>query len=296
MYRVQHNYFFLWASAFPAIRIGLEAYSPLHLTLLRLLVGSLALVIFALITRMRLPHIKDIPMILLLGGFGFAAYHTALNYGEMTVSAGAASLIISTAPIFTALLSLFFFKERLKISAWIGAVVSLLGVAFISLGSSDHLHLNSGALFVLIAAFVESIYFAFQKPYLKKYGSLAFTTYCLWAGTLFMLIFLPGLGEEIMAAPFKVTLNVVYLGIFPTVIAYIALAYVTSRVGASEATSSLYLIPALAFIISWIWLGESPTQLTIIGGCITLFGVFLANMKKGENSKSHSQSKIETKF
>lgn len=56
-----------------------------------------------------------------------------------------------------------------------------------------------------------------------------------------------------------------YLGLFPTVIPYLALVYVTSRVGASEATSSLYLTPALTFVIAWVWLGEVPTTVSVIG-------------------------------
>lgn len=97
-----------------------------------------------------------------------------------------------------------------------------------------------------------------------------------------MLVFLPGLGEAIVSAPVDITLSVVYLGLFPTVLPYLALAYVISRVGASEATSSLFLTPVMAFVIAWIWLGEVPTLLSVIGGVITLLGVLLANMKSGE--------------
>src|SRR5699024_3844964 len=98
--------------------------------------------------------------------------------------------------------------------------------------------------------------------------------------TLFMLIFSPGLGEAIAQAPIHKTLVVVYLGVFPTVIPYFTLAYIISRTVASEATSSLYLTPVFAFLIAWIWLGEVPHFYTIAGGLITLFGVFLANLKK----------------
>ncbi len=72
-----------------------------------------------------------------------------------------------------------------------------------------------------------------------------------------MLIFLPGVYQEILAAPLEVNLSVIYLGVFPTVLPYIALAYIISRAGASEATSSLYLTPITACFIAWIWLGRS---------------------------------------
>lgn len=276
---------FLWASAFTGIRVGLEAYTPEQLSLLRLLVGSAALVVLALFCRMRLPEAKDIPIILLLGGLGFAVYHTALNYGEITVSAGPASLLVSTTPIFAAVLSLIFFRERFGMWGWIGSIVGFMGVALISLGTGDALSMNSGALLILLGSFSESLYFVFQRTYVKKYGFLAFTTYTIWAGTLFMLVFLPGLGEAVRIAPLEVTLSVVYLALFPTVLPYLALAYLTSRLGASEATSSLYLTPAVAFAIAWIWLGEVPSLLSIAGGIITLIGVLVSTIKVGKERK-----------
>ncbi len=93
-----------------------------------------------------------------------------------------------------------------------------------------------------------------------------------------MLFFLPGLTSEITKSSIESTLSIVYLGLIPTVIPYLALAYVTSRVGASEATSSLYLTPALAFVIAWMWLGEVPTILSVVGGAITLFGVLFIHI------------------
>ncbi|MED4475791.1 DMT family transporter [Oceanobacillus caeni] len=94
-----------------------------------------------------------------------------------------------------------------------------------------------------------------------------------------MVIFLPGLGSEISSASMSSTLAVIYLGLFSTVLPYFALAYVTSKVGAAEATSSLYLTPLVAIIISWVWLGEIPTLLSIVGGVLTLIGVSISNLK-----------------
>lgn len=270
----------LWGSAFPGIRAALTVYSPEHISLLRLLVGSLVLLILAIILRIRLPDIRDLPIIFLLGFLGFSVYQTALNYGEQTISAGVASLLVSTTPIFTALLALAFFREKFGIKGWLGAFIGFIGVAFISLGGSiENFSFNVGVMFVLLASFSESIYFVFQQYYLKKYGIITFTMYAIWAGTCFMLVYTPGLGKALSDAPMDITMIIIYLGIFPTVIPYIALAYITSRTGASEATSSLYLTPAFAFLIAWVWLGELPTIYAITGGIITLVGVFVSTMK-----------------
>ncbi|MGG1348794.1 EamA family transporter [Bacillus subtilis] len=265
----------LWASAFPGIRAGLEGYTPEHLALFRLLIGSMALLLFAVLTQMRLPDLKDIPAIFLLGFLGFALYHILLNIGEKTVSAGAASLLVTTTPIFSAILSRLFFSEHFGFTKWIGSVISLLGVSLIAFGTGDNTYSLKGFLVILLAAFSESVYFVFQPSYIKKYGFIPFVTFTIWGGTIPMLIFLPGFGSEVIDASLNATLSIVYLGLLPTVVPYFALAYVTSLVGASEATLSLYVTPALALIISWFWIGEVPTLISLLGGVVTVGGVCL---------------------
>ncbi|MEC1259775.1 EamA family transporter [Bacillus swezeyi] len=270
---------FLWASAFPGIRAGLEDYAPQHLTLLRLLSGSAALVVMAAAIRMRLPHAKDIPIILLLGFLGFSAYHTLLNLGEETVSAGMASLLVATTPIFSALLARLFFAERFGAAKWIGSCISFLGVGLISLGTGNFAHSAASILFILLAAISESLYFVFQERHIKKYGFIPFVTYTIWGGTIPMLFFLPGMAEELGNASIQSTASVVYLGLLPTVVPYFALAYITSRVGAAEAAVSLYLTPALTLIISWIWFGEVPAFFSLLGGMVTIAGVLFTYRK-----------------
>ncbi|WP_432613376.1 DMT family transporter [Cytobacillus firmus] len=269
----------LWASAFPGIRAGLESYSPEHLALFRLLIGSAALGVLALVTKMRLPDIRDLPAIFMLGFLGFTVYHTALNIGEKSVSAGPASFIVSMTPIFSAALAALFLKEIFGMVRWAGSAVSFAGVALISLATGGGVELQSGILFILLASISESIFFVFQTKYFDKYGFLAFTAYTVWAGTIFMLIYLPGLGNEIFHASAESTLSVLYLGVFPTVIPYIALAFLASIGGASEAVSSLYLTPVMAFVIAWVWLGEVPAMLSIAGGLIALAGVVIIHRK-----------------
>jgi len=89
---------FFWASAYAGIRASLEAFGPGQVALARLLVASVVLVLYALVKRLRLPETKDLPATLISGFLAFAVYHVALNYGEITVSAGAAGVLIATAP------------------------------------------------------------------------------------------------------------------------------------------------------------------------------------------------------
>lgn len=273
----------LWGSAFPAIRVALESYTPYHLALFRMLIASVALLIFAFSMKFRLPDKKDIPIFLLLGFSGMVIYHTFLNLGERTVDAGMASLLVSTTPILSAILAALFLKEKFHRFGWIGSFTAFLGVALISIGSGGKFQFEWGVLLILLAAFGESFYFVFQSSYLKKYGFLPFTTYTILAGTLCMLPFSKGIWPAIQQASIESTLVVAYLGFFPTLIPYFAIAYVTSKQGASEATSSLYLTPLVAIIISWLWLGEIPPIQSLIGGILALLGVSITTIQPKKN-------------
>jgi len=270
---------FFWAAAFAGIRAGLDSYGPGALALFRLLVASAALAVYAAIVRMRLPEVRDLPAIFLAGFLALAFYHTALSFGQLTVSAGAASLLINTAPIFTALLAATVLGERLEPIGWIGMLASFVGAALISVGEAEGYALDLGVIPILLAAIAVSVYLILQRPYLAKYGPLAFTTYAVWAGTLCTIVFLPGLVTDLGHATPQATLAVIFLGVFPTAVAYVTYAYAFSRMPAPVAVSFLYLIPALAFLIAWLWLGEVPTLLSVIGGVISLAGIVVVNTR-----------------
>lgn len=275
---------FLWASAFPMIKIALNDFTAENVSSLRLIIACLILLSVACIKKIPLPELKDIPIILLLGFCGFTVYHTALSFGEYHVSAGIASLIVSTTPIFSALLATYFLKERFSKLAWLGSFVAFIGVAFISLGNGETLHaMILGVVLVLLASIGESIYFAFQTNYLKKYGFIPFTIYTIIAGSLFMIVFLPGAIGELKTASMSSIVSILYLGIFPTVIPYIALAYTIKKVGVSDATMSLYLTPAVSLILAYVLLGEIPNIVAIIGGIITLIGVTITSNHSKES-------------
>jgi drug/metabolite transporter (DMT)-like permease len=132
----------LWASAFAGIRAGLRAYSPGQLAVLRFVVASVVLAVYASVAHFRRPEGRDIPGFVLSGIIGISFYNLALNYGETRVTAGAASLLIASVPIWTALLASFTLHERLTPRRWMGILVSFAGVALITSGEGRGIHIS----------------------------------------------------------------------------------------------------------------------------------------------------------
>lgn len=269
----------LWAAAFAGIRAGLESYDPGQVALLRFGTASAALAAYALLTRMRPPDRRDLAVIFLAGFLGITVYHVSLNYGEQTVQAGAAALLISTSPVFTAMFSTRFLGERLTSWGWIGITIAFAGAVVIAFAQGGGMSFNANALLILIAAVSTSLYFIVSKPPLRRYSALEFTTYAIWAGTIPMLVFLPGLVEQFPDALPSSTAAVVFMGLFPGAISYVLWSYALSKMPASVLSTFLYFQPVNAAIIAWIWLGEIPTALTVAGGAVSLLGVALVNTK-----------------
>jgi drug/metabolite transporter (DMT)-like permease len=284
----------LWASAFAGIKAGLTAYGPGQVALLRFGTASLVLAAYALVVRMRLPARRDLPRLIIAGITGITIYHVALNYGEMKVSAGAASLLIAAGPIFTALMSVAFLGERLRWIGWVGIAISFTGVALISFGEGGGFTFEPAALLVLVSAVSTSVYFIVSKEPLTRYSALEMTSYAIWLGTVPMLVFLPGLVSQMGAASAPATLAVIYLGVFPGAIAYVLWSYALARMPASLLSTFLYLSPALAILIAWIWIGEVPEALTLVGGALAVAGVVVVNTRgSGEQRETRVEAMTE---
>ena len=269
---------FLWASAFVGIRAGMQDYSPEGLALLRYIVASICMgIVYFWWPKRNVIPFRDVIALLGVGVFGIGVYNLSLNYGELSISSGTASFIISQSPVITAILALFFLREELKFTHVLGFMASIFGVALITLGEKGGFNYDSGLFYILIATFAGSCYSVLQKPFLKKYHAIETTTYAIWGGTLFLAFYTPHLRNDLAHASLNTTLIVIYLGVFPAALGYVGWSYVLSAIPVSRAVSFLYFTPVAATVLGWVWLNESPARLSILGGLIAILGVWLVN-------------------
>jgi len=281
----------VWSSAFPAIKIALTSYTPAELACLRYLVASVALLACTGGRISPLPQKRDILRFLVCGVLGISLYNIALAFGEKTVPAGVASLLVSTTPLFAAGLAHLFLKDRLTTLGWLGLAVSLAGVVMISVSQGSVARMDSGALALVGAAALQALSIVLQKPLFSRYSALEVTAYTIWGATVALAGFFPSLAAATLRSSLSATLAVLYLGAVPAALGILAWSFILSRIPAARAASLLYVVPVAALAVSWLWLGEVPAVISILGGALSISGTLLVARQKGV--KSPSQVMIE---
>jgi drug/metabolite transporter (DMT)-like permease len=269
-----------WGYSPTGIHIGLQAYDPGHLALLRFLLASAFMAVVAVFRGISLPKIRDLPLLFALGFFAVSLHHVALNFGQQSVSAGASSVLAQSTPLFSTLLARFVFKDRVSVWRWGCVFLGLIGVVIVVAGDHGLGSIDAHGLLILLAAVSWSFYFALQKHHSRRYDGLTLVCYTVWFGTLLLLVYLPGLVSQVITAPVEVQFAVIGLGIFPSALAYLAWAYVLTHVDLSRATMTLYLIPPTAMAIASFALGERPTLMIVGGALVVLVSVLALNLER----------------
>jgi drug/metabolite transporter (DMT)-like permease len=296
----------LWASAFPAITVAVAGLGPAGLAVARLAVASAALALAAALLRVRRPALgirgpalavrkparRDLPLIAVCGLAGMTGYQLLLNAGERVVPAGTASLLVATAPVYSSLLAVTFLGERAGRRRWAGSAIALAGTALIA--ASHGLGFGVSALVVLAAAVLQAIFHTAQKPLLARYTSFEVTAYAMWAGTAFILPWTGSLLRALPGAGGAAIGSAIFLGLAPSAAGFVLWAYAMARMDVGRITLSLYLVPAVALVISLAWLGQVPGPVELAGGAIALAGVMLARdarsrVPTGNEDRGHGQ-------
>jgi drug/metabolite transporter (DMT)-like permease len=289
MRRLDHPYLLLalaslfWAGNTVVGRAAVDLVAPATLTFVRWAIAFLILLPFAwphvardwpAIRR----HLGTIVLLALIGsaGYNIVAY-LALHYTQAINSL----LLQSVAPLFVALWTFALFRERLTLVQAVGIATSMTGAAVIicrgDIGVLAHFGFNAGDIMILVALVFYALYTALVRvrPAMHPLSFLAAT---IAASALLMVV--PA-GIE-LAAGYVPVINTatlaafVYVGIFPSVLAYFCLNRGIELIGANRAAPFIHLMPVFGSILAILFLGERPQPFHAIGYAMVLTGVALA--------------------
>lgn len=275
----------LWASAFVAIRSAGGHFAPGALALGRLLVASLALGVLWLLSGGGWPPRAAWPGILGSGLLWFGLYMVTLNWGERDVDAGTAAMVVNIGPILIALLGGWLLHEGFPRRLAAGMAVSFGGAIVVGISESAGGHTSDiGVALCLLAAVCSAGGVVCQKVALRHASAVQVTTFGCFAGTLACLPFAGQLASELGSASAGATLNVIYLGLFPTTLGFSAWAYALARTTSGRMSATIYAVPGLVVVMSWLILSQVPRWLTIVGGALCLAGVAVSRSRSGRKA------------
>ena len=271
----------LWASAFVGIRSAGRALSPGALALARLLVGSAVLGTFVVLRREPLPGRRPLRGIAICGVLWFGLYNVVLNEAERHVDAGIAATLVNIGPILIAILAGLILREGFPPRLLAGCLVSFAGAAVIGVATSEHgLREAWGAALCLIAALAYAGGVVAQKPALDGASALSVTWLACMIGAVSCLPYGASLVDQLGHARGSAIAWTIYLGAAPTAIGFVTWAYALARTTAGRMGSTTYLVPPLAVLLGWAFLGEIPPALALPGGLLCLAGVALTRTGK----------------
>ena len=269
----------LWASAFVAIRHLGHDFSAGALSLGRLVIGSIALGAVAVSRGLPKPSGRDWLGLVAIGVLWFGVYNLALNQGEHHVDAGTSAMLIQISPVLIALLATLFLGERFTTWLGLGLVLAFAGVVLIGVSQPGGHNDVAGVLLCLLAALVYSIALVVQKPLVSRLSALHVTWLACTVGAVVCLPFAGQLVDNTRDASASDIWWVVYLGLFPTAIAFTTYAFALRHMTASSLGITTYLVPPLTIVMGWLFLGETPPGMAYVGGALALVGVAVARRK-----------------
>jgi drug/metabolite transporter (DMT)-like permease len=270
----------LWASAFVAIRSAGGHFAPGALAFGRLLVASITLVVLWLVSDRKLPPRAAWPGILGSGLLWFGLYMVTLNWGERDVDAGTAAMLVNVGPILIALLGGWLLHEGFPSRLAAGVAVSFAGVVVVGVSESGGGRSSViGVVLCLVAAVCYAIGVVCQKVALRHASSVQVTTFGCVVGAIATLPFAGQFASQLGTAPASATLNVIYLGLFPTTLGFTTWAYALARTTSGKMGATTYAVPTLVIIMSWLILGQVPKWLAIVGGVACLAGVAVSRSR-----------------
>ncbi|PSL50412.1 EamA domain-containing membrane protein RarD [Salsuginibacillus halophilus] len=205
--------------------------------------------------------------------------YLSLNYTSSTN----AGIVEATTPVFAMILGYIFLKERLTRKQVLGVFISLIGAVWVMVEGSltvlVNLAVNRGDFIMLMAVISWAFYTLLIQQHNHKFPLLGAMVVMLFFGNLLLIPFVfvgwsSGLPEGLFQP--ELIAGLLYLGIFPSVVALMLWTRAVAAVGPSKASVFLNLLPVFTMIGAVLFLGEAITAAQIVGGAIAVSGVILA--------------------
>lgn len=269
----------IWGISYLSISVVVQEINPVLSAFYRFLISS---VILYIILKTKYPEekvLREDRMKMALGGLlGVALYFIFENYSVKYTSASNVSILISSIPVFTLFSQMFIFREKMTKEKVLGASLSAVGIIVI-IASKEKISLFSqgtvGDLMALTAALCWVFYNVVTSKFKGKYKSITVTTYQGMWGCLFLSPSI--LFNRISVPSMNVTLNLIFLSLFCSFIAYVMYIYCLERLGATIITTYINLQPIVSLVSAYLILKEKITPWQLMGSVVIILGVFLVS-------------------
>lgn len=277
----------LWGGNFTALKHLLDVLRPVDIVVVRSVGAALFYVAFLAATgKLLIPVTRpDLRRMLLIGALGIPIMSLSMAYGLTRLDAGLASLLVTSNPIFTAIISRIVLGEALTSRKVAGILLAFAGfLVVLQFGASGGARLETdqmlGVLIVLAGPLAWAFYTVLSKPLLGRYPPAHVASYTTIAGgAVFVpvLLFDAPLRGRMAALGAVDWLAVVYVSLLAITVAYLLWNWGLRVLTPSQTAVYTYLVPVFGVLVSWIVLGETPTVFALLGGAVIVAGVVLTN-------------------
>ncbi|WAH38875.1 DMT family transporter [Alicyclobacillus dauci] len=268
----------IWGGMYVVSKIVLESVSPLALVWVRYVVGLVALIIVALITRQSWrTRWQDIPLVVAIGVTGYAVSVWTQFLGTKLSSAQMGAIITSATPAFMVVFGRLILGERITVRRAVSVGLATTGVLMIvGIGGLSHSY-ELGGLILFIAAMTWALMSVLVKRVPGQYSQLVVTTYGILVATVVVtpvgIRQLHGLAN-ILSHPILWG-GVLYLGIISTAGAFFLWNKGLQMIDAASGGLYFFFQPLVGTFLGWLVLGEQVTLAFWIGATLILVGVLL---------------------
>jgi drug/metabolite transporter (DMT)-like permease len=270
----------IWGVNFSIVKFGTTLIDPLAYNGVRVLLAAVLLLAIALASRGPFPTARELAILLALGVLGNGVYQLLFIEGVARTRASDAGLVIAASPAFIAIVGRMFGVERVSARGVMGIVMSICGIAFVILGTTNATAGDAsirGDLLVMAGSLCWAFYTVMLKPYTEQLSGLHVSAFTMLGGAipLFLLAW-PHIAVTHWAQlPAKGWSAIVYSGVFALVIAYLFWYRGVRVIGPTRTAMYSNLQPVVAVLMAWWMLGETPTWWQGVGTACIVGGLLL---------------------